>query len=84
MGSSTFVILGLMWIPIAVSPIVLWGSRRELLARPNGRVELQALVGVNVAAAIVAVFLTLFSVGYESGKALALAENRADAAAAIN
>ncbi len=84
MDNSVWVTNGLMWLAIAMSPIALWASRRKILARVNGQTEFQALVGLNVAVAIVAVVLTLFTLGYGEGKARALADNRADAVAAVS
>ena len=81
MDNSVWITNGLMWLAIATSPIALWASRSRILARPGGPAKFQGLVGLNVAVAIVAVVLTLFTLGYGEGKARALAENRADAAA---
>lgn len=84
MDNSVWITNGLMWLAIAMSPIALWASRSRILARANGRMEFQTLVGLNVAVAVVAVVLTLFTLGYAEGKARALADNRADAAATVS
>jgi hypothetical protein len=83
MDNSVWITNGLMWLAIAMSPIALWASRSRFLARVNGRTEFQALVGLNVAVAIAALILTLFTLGYAEGKARAFADNRADAAATV-
>ena len=84
MDASVWTTTAMMWVAIAMSAVVLWTSRAKVLSRPSGRTTFQILIGANIAVAIVAVFLTLFTLGYADGKARALAENRADAQARIS
>ncbi len=83
MDTSVWLTNAIMWVAIAMSAVVLWTSREKVLSRPSGRATFQAMVGVNIAVAIVAVVLTLFTIGYGQGKARALEENRADDQAQI-
>lgn len=78
MDTSVWLTNAMMWVAIAMSAVVLWTSREKVLSRPSGRTLFQAMVGMNIALAIVALVLTLFTTGYGQGKARALEENRAD------
>lgn len=84
MDTSVWTTNAMMWVAIAMSAVVLWTSREKVLSRPSGRTIFQILVGTNIAFAIVALVLTMFTVGYGQGKARALEENRADAQARIS
>jgi len=78
MDMSVWVTNSMMWVAIAMSAVVLWTSREKVLSKPRGRTTFRALIGVNIAVAIVAGILTVFTIGYADGKARALEENRAD------
>lgn len=84
MDTSVWLTNAMMWLAIAMSALVLWMSRERVRSRPDGRVIFRALIGANIAVALVAVYLTVFTLGYGQGKARALEENRADEQAQIS
>ena len=77
MGTSFWMILGLMWGAIGLGVIRLWRDRANIRARWPDQTT-QVTVGVTIASVLVAVLLTAFSVGYGHGKARALEDNLAD------
>ena len=84
MDTSVWVTNAMMWVAIAMSAVVLWTSREKVLSGPSGQTTFQILIGANIAVAIVALVVTLFTIGYGQGKAQALEENRADEQAQIS
>ena len=84
MDGLVWITLGLLWFSVAISWSAAYRTRHMGLAGTNEPTKFQlriVLVAVFVSAAI---YATVYALGYSSGKARALAENRADAAMRIN
>ena len=82
MSTYFWMVLGLMWVAIAVGAMPLWRDRGKVRVRPAGEAAHRTTIGVVIAAAITGFILTAFSIGYSHGKTRALADNRADEARA--
>lgn len=78
MNSYFWMVLGLMWVAIAVGVIPLWRDRGKVWTRPADKAAFRTTAGLTIAAAIVGFILTVFAIGYSYGKARALADNLAD------
>ena len=84
MSNIVWMSIGLIWLASTSSLVEIWRSRQTILAGTNGRAQFQVRIALNIMVIIAAAFLTAYALGASSGKARALAENRADAAMGIN
>ena len=84
MNDRVWITIGLLWLSIAVSLTAMYRTRHMGLAGNDGSTGVQLRIGLAAVLVIVAIYATVYALGYSSGKARALAENRADALMAIN